>query len=253
MSLPEVPIHSDADSITITDCGPPLGTIVDCWNTIGVMGDRSCPELTGAIHCRNCPVFAAAARTLFDRPAPAGYLAEWTRLLDSPGSEAEAEQDRRADAEAGRDGLGLVIFRLGAEWLALRAQVVVEVTAVHPVHRIPHRTSGILIGLANLRGQLHLCASLHGLLGVVPQAGARADADATPRMIVIRQGAESWVFTADEVLGVPRVPRRLLRNVPSTLANPTVSFSQSVLDWAGRSVGLLDEGRVFLALRSLGQ
>ncbi len=32
------------------------------------------PELSSFIHCRNCPVFAAAARTFFDRPAPEGYL-----------------------------------------------------------------------------------------------------------------------------------------------------------------------------------
>ena len=51
-----------------------------CWHRIGVSGDRSCPELSTFVHCRNCPVFAAAARVFFDRPAPEGYLAEWTRL-----------------------------------------------------------------------------------------------------------------------------------------------------------------------------
>ena len=52
-----------------------------CWHRIGVSGDRSCPELASFVHCRNCPVFAAAARGFFDRPAPEGYLAEWTRWL----------------------------------------------------------------------------------------------------------------------------------------------------------------------------
>ncbi len=57
-----------------------------CWNRIGVSGDRSCPELPSFVHCRNCPVFAAAARAFFDRPAPEGYLAEWARwLADSDG------------------------------------------------------------------------------------------------------------------------------------------------------------------------
>ena len=53
----------------------------DCWSHIGVSGDRTCPELSSFIHCRNCPVFAAAARTFFDRPAPEGYLAGWSRWL----------------------------------------------------------------------------------------------------------------------------------------------------------------------------
>jgi len=224
------------------------GPVASCWNVIGVGGDRSCPELVAAVHCRNCPVFAAAARTFLDRPAPAGYLAEWTSFLDGSDNGADG-----AGTEAARDGIGVVIFRLGAEWLALRATVVVEVTSVRPVHRIPHRTNPIVAGLANLRGQLHLCASLHGLLDVVPMGAADAASARVPRMIVIRKGAESWVFAAEEVLGVPRVPPGSLRNVPSTLANPTVSFSQAIFNWEGRSVGLLDEGRLFDALRSLGQ
>jgi chemotaxis-related protein WspD len=66
-----------------------------------------------------------------------------------------------------------------------------------------------------------------------------------------RNRAESWAFAADEVLGVQHVPRGRWRGVPSTLANPTVGFSQAVLSWKERSIGLLDEERVFMALRSL--
>jgi chemotaxis-related protein WspD len=218
-----------------------------CWNQIGVMGDQSCPELAEAVHCRNCRVFAGAARDFLDRPAPAGYLAEWTRLLD--------ESDPQADFDAARDGIGVVIFRLGAEWLALPAPVVAEVTPVRPIHRIPHRSNEILMGLVSLRGQLHLCASLHGLLGAGVGSSVRnaVPPERSARMIMIRHEAESWVFTADEVLGVPRVPPDLWRSVPSTLANTAVSFSQSVFTWQGRSVGLLDEARVFAALGSLGQ
>ena len=63
----------------------------DCWNHIGVTGDQSCSELKKFVHCRNCPVFAAAARTFFDRPAPEGYLAGWSRWLTR-----SAEQDGRS-------------------------------------------------------------------------------------------------------------------------------------------------------------
>jgi chemotaxis-related protein WspD len=41
------------------------------------------------------------------------------------------------------------------------------------------------------------------------------------------------------------------RSIPATLANPAVGFSQAVLAWKERSIGLLDEDRVFTALRSL--
>ena len=214
----------------------------DCWNRIGVAGDHSCPELRQFIHCRNCPVFGAAARAFFDRPAPEGYLAEWTALL-------------RGDtaAETGdTDTVSVLIFRLHGDWLALGVRAVVEVTPVRPVHRIPHRTGAVLTGLVNLRGQLHLGVSLHGLLDVAPPKEA-VSSGGLARMVVIRQGPDAWVFTADEVLGVHRVGRDRLRPAPSTLADPAVSFSQAVFAWDARSVGYLDEQRVFTALRSVGQ
>ncbi|HBP1772226.1 TPA: chemotaxis protein CheW, partial [Pseudomonas aeruginosa] len=33
----------------------------DCWNRIGVHGDKSCERLAEHVHCRNCEVYAAAA------------------------------------------------------------------------------------------------------------------------------------------------------------------------------------------------
>ena len=66
-----------------------------------------------------------------------------------------------------------------------------------------------------------------------------------------RERSETWVFAADEVLGVHRLARGQVRNVSSALANPEVSFSQAVLSWEGKSVSFLDEQRVFAALRSL--
>ena len=148
---------------------------------------------------------------------------------------------------AQREGVSLLIFRLGAESLAFRTRAVTEVTTPRPVHRVPHRSSRILAGLVNLQGQPQLCVSLHGLLGIdVPGP--------PPRLVVLRdrRRAETWAFGADEVLGVRRVPRSQWGPVPSTLVNPAVGFSQAVLSWDGRTVGLLDEQRVFAALRALG-
>jgi chemotaxis-related protein WspD len=222
----------------------------DCWHRIGVAGDRSCPELKTFIHCRNCPVFAAAARTFFDRPAPEGYLVEWTQWLarsDGLDPRGEAKGDEDSHALAHRDGASVLIFRLGGEWLAFLTRAVAEVTTPRPVHRVPHRSNRVFSGLVNLQGQAQLCVSLHGLLGVDAPASS-------PRLVVLRDQdrAETWAFGADEVLGVQRVPRSQWRSVPSTLINPAVGFSQAVLSWNGRSIGLLDEQRVFTALRSLG-
>ncbi|AMV37846.1 chemotaxis protein CheW [Planctomyces sp. SH-PL62] len=242
---------------------PTASRLDDCWNRIGIAGDRSCPELKLHVHCRNCPVFARAARSFFDRPAPPGYLDEWARWL----SDEEYCDEERADASAaGRDAegrrneLGVLIFRLGQEWLAFRTQAVVEATLPKPVHRVPHRSNAVLKGLVNLRGQLQLCFSLHGLLGSAPQeaaAGAEGGRDhgASPRerLIVLRDRTEIWAFAADELHGVEHFARGSLQGVPSTLANTAVSYSQAVIPWNDRSVGFLDENRVFAALRSIGQ
>ncbi|WP_165226127.1 chemotaxis protein CheW [Aquisphaera insulae] len=227
----------------------------DCWNVIGTSGDKSCPELEVHVHCRNCPVFASAARTFFDRNAPEGYLAEWTRWLGgaaAPGTEGDEAGDDAELTAGGRDLLSVLIFRLGQEWLAFRTTTVAEVTSPRPVHRIPHRSDDILRGLVNLRGQLQLCISLHGLLGVArsdEQDGARS------RLVVLRDRArsETWVFAAEEVLGVHRLAKAHVLGVSSSLANAEVSFSQAILSWEGRSVSFLDEPRVFAALRSLGE
>src|SRR5215472_14146833 len=90
----------------------PLTTLqfagTDCWNRIGISGDRSCPELEAHIHCRNCPVFASAARAFFDRPAPEGYLAEWTQWLASS-AELAGHEPGETRAESDRDRVSVLI------------------------------------------------------------------------------------------------------------------------------------------------
>ena len=223
----------------------------DCWNTIGVTGDRSCPELNTHTHCRNCPVFAAAARSFFDRRAPEGYLAEWSQwLAESAGNGMRGNvHDGDEHFLALDEARSVLIFRLGEEWLAFSTKTVAEVTLPRPVHRIPHRSNAILTGIVNLQGQNQLYVSLHGLLGVVGNSATSP----SPRLVVLRDNdrAEIWAFTADDVVGVRRVPQSQWRSVPSTLINPAVGFSQGVLSFDGQTVGLLDEQRVFSALRSL--
>jgi chemotaxis-related protein WspD len=219
----------------------PVTTLVDdCWNRIGVNGDRTCPELEKHVHCRNCPTFADAARAFFDRKAPDGYLAEWAELLGQP-------------VEGGAVGeSALLVFRLGGEWLAMALAVISEVTALRPVHRVPHRTNRVFSGMVSLRGQLQLCVSLHGLLGVDPP-DPLVDPPSNPRLVVIRKDSETWAFPAEEVAGVHRVAGDRLQKVPSTLANPLGSYGRAVFAWGeGRSVDVLDEPRVFAALRGMG-
>src|SRR5262245_22690874 len=186
----------------------PRAAPADCWNRIGVHGDRSCPELERVVHCHNCPVFAAAGRHFLDAPSPAGYLEEWTRRL------AEREEALPVDLH------GVLVFRLGEEWLAMAVAMLVEVTSPRPIHRVPHR-GGALAGLVNIRGELHLCVRLAEVLGVGGALPAVAAGEACAlggnrghaRFLVARREADTWVFPVDEVDQVHRLPARELQVV----------------------------------------
>ncbi|MFM7107735.1 MAG: chemotaxis protein CheW [Planctomycetaceae bacterium] len=212
----------------------------ECWRIVGVTGDRSCPELATFVHCRNCPVLAEAARTFFDRPAPEGYLDDWRTILEEP----------PAAAEAGTSSV--LVFRLGREWFALPAAVLVEVTAVRTVHRIPHRIDGGLAGLVNIRGQLQLSVSLHVLLGLT--GGPAADG-ATARLLVVEragdEGRERWVLAADEVAGVHRLAPAETRAAPATVGHAQARCTAALFAWQDRTVGLLDAARLFEGLRGM--
>jgi chemotaxis-related protein WspD len=135
-----------------------LGThfvpIHDCWKLIGVEGDRTCRELLKFTHCRNCPVYSAAAIQLLDRPLPADYR--------RAGARHYAQQKKTGQATR----LSAVLFRLANEWLALPTSVFQEVAALRTTHSLPHRHGGLLLGLVNERGELLICVSAARLLGI---------------------------------------------------------------------------------------
>lgn len=206
----------------------------DCWNRIGVWGDHSCPQLATVTHCHNCPVFSAAGRRFLDAPSPPGYLDEWTaRLADH---EAEVESD----------AFSVLLFRLRDEWLALPVSALVEVTLARTIHRIPHR-GGLLAGMVNIRGEIHLCMKLDLLLGL-PAASTDANASHS-RLLVIRKESETWAFAVDEVDRVHRLTASDVSPPPATVSRSTGRLTRGVWHTTDRSAGLIDEDRLFHALR----
>ena len=215
-----------------------LPRIDDCWNTIGVRGDRTCPRLAEAVHCRNCPVYADAGRTLFDRPPPDGYAAEWAERLAAP------------DPEPPGAAHPVLLFRVGDEWFALDVAVAIEVAPHRPVRRVPHQTDRVLAGLVNIRGELQLAVSLPHLLGTArPDDDAPGAAGRAARMVVVEQAGARWVLVADAVADLYYAPARDLTALPSTVAVGSRVFTRSTFAWGGHTVGYLDADRLFAALR----
>jgi len=213
---------------------PVTGT--DCWNRIGVRGDRSCPELVEHVHCQNCPVFGAAGRRFLDCPSPAGYQEEWTNRLVAPTEDIPRDQE------------SVLIFRVADEWLALSIQVLVEVSNAKPIRRVPHR-AGILSGLVNVRGELHLCVHLGKVIGISPRA-EQPTAPTAGRLLLVSRDEDRWVFSVDAVDQVYRLPHGELRRAPATVARAAADLSRGVFHHQNLVVGVLDEGRLFDALRT---
>jgi chemotaxis-related protein WspD len=202
-----------------------LAVVEDCWNRIGVRGDRSCPELKSAVHCQNCRVFSAASQAFFDRPHPADYKRELTALVAEPPSARQSSTRP------------VVVFGLGEELFALDTRCFVEVTAPRRVHRVAHRHSRVFSGLVSINGQLELCFSLSTLLNVATDPQARAE-DA--RLVVIEdERSRRWVFHADRVLGVERMPEAAFSDAPATLAQDSGSLVKSVIVWKEQRLGYL--------------
>ncbi|OLS59701.1 chemotaxis protein CheW [Pseudomonas putida] len=204
--------------------------IDDCWNRIGVHGDKSCPLLEEHVHCRNCAVYAAAATRLLDRYA----LAQDAHV-------------REAVEEQVVQGPSLLLFRLGEEWLALATRCLAEVAPVQPGHSLPHQRSRMLQGVANVRGALVPCLSLSDLLGLELTEAPASSARVMPRMLILAAKGGAVVLPVDEVDGIHALDLRLQGE-----AGNENRFTRQVLQWRGRSVRILDEDQVLSAVeRSL--
>src|SRR5471032_416099 len=211
--------------------------IDDCWNRIGIHGDKSCPLLAEHIHCRNCSVYSAAA----------------TRLLDRY---ALQQGDERAYAVAELDEdivtRSLLMFRLGEEWLGIATRCLVEVAPLQPIHSLPHQRSRALLGVANVRGALVACLSLVELLGLDNTLVAVQSTRVMPRMLIVAAQGGPVVVPVDEVDGIHAIDQRELDAASTSGEHATARFTRGVLQWKSRSLRLLDEEQLLSAVnRSL--
>jgi len=210
----------------------------DCWNTIGVRGDRSCHELIEHVHCRNCPVHSSAARSALDRDVSQAYLDRWSARLAKPKAALEAKS------------MALLVVRAGAEWLALPTPVVLEITNPQPVRALPHRGSRIGMGLINVRGELLVCVVLRELLGLQPRPAGPQDGSrvAQERVLVIRRAAARVACVVDEVDGIYQCSPADVTALPTTVAKASSSHSRALASIHGRPIGVLDDERVFATI-----
>ena len=217
-----------------------LSEVDDCWNRIGIRGDKSCERLPEHVHCRNCPVYAAAAKRILDRLPPQADV----RDENADTAAAQAAQARLSS---------LLVFRLQGEWLGLPTKALDEVASTRAILTLPHRRDPAVLGVTNMRGTLTVCVSLARLLGL---DGAAADTGrdrpAAARMLIFGGAGRAVVLPVDEVEGIHSVDLDALEALPATVEGASLKYSRGVARCGARSVGVLDENLLMQALeRSL--
>jgi chemotaxis-related protein WspD len=201
-----------------------------------VGGDCSCERLARHVHCRNCPVYAAAGEQMLDRSLTPDYRRDWARHFASP------------KLRVTPGSVSLVMFRIGPEWLALPTPSFQEVVELRRIHSIPHRRQSALLGIVNVRGELLVAVSLARVLGLEHSKPGAANRAHHSRLLVCNWESQRIVFPADEIHGVHHCDPEQLCEPPATLSKSGTSYTRAVLNWQGNLVCCLDASLLFPAL-----
>lgn len=208
---------------------------VSCWNTVGVWGSQGsrCEKLNEVVHCRNCPIYYEAGRKVFDKRIPEGYIEQWTRVLSG-------------DVEpVSKTSQSIISFRLQKEWFSLSTSNFIEVSQTKSIHKIPHQTNGLILGVVNVSGAVRLCFSLANLLGVAKEDIEQLNPRGVyKRYLVVQISDTDYVFPVEEVGGVYRYDPEDLKQVPVTIEADKADLILGVLDIGGNKVACIDTDKL---------
>ena len=180
---------------------------------------------------------ADAASRLLDRVPPDEYLSGWSRAL---------KRELHKDEGSARFSVGL--FQVGEELYALPTKAVVEVQPLAPIRSVPGRSNEVFRGLVSLRGEIHLCASLHALFALE----ASDDVGDERRFLVVGQEGERWALIVDRVLDFERFDEQDVRGAQVTVSKAAVHFTDGVLQTPRGPAARISTQRLFEGLaRSL--
>lgn len=210
---------------------PPMGAqaIDDCWNRIGVLGDQSCPKLVQAVHCRNCEVYADAARRNLQRPVGGEYRREW------------AAHFRQAETGTGLEDASMLVFRVGREWLSLPTKIFLSVAPQARPHVLPHRSGRGLLGLVNVGGTLYPCMSLATLLGIDERDSvAGAGRHVFARLLVLQWEDQAFALPVADLHGIVRYASAAMKTPAATINKGLTRYLSGVIDYRDMHVGCLD-------------
>ena len=184
-----------------------------------------------------------------------------SRAVSASDLRLQTERVARAEQAISTDVRSVLIFRLGAEWLALPAKICKQVLPSQAECRLPHRSNATLLGIVNVRGQLLLKVSLLPVLRIAnlkEKAALTATCETAKksyrRMVVVSVILEAGAvdigaFDVDEIYGIQSVALSDLQPIAagSAAANACACY---LFDWQDRRVSFLDDVKLFEAVRS---
>ncbi len=149
-----------------------------------------------------------------------------------------------AQAEEGADILRVITLEIGDESYAIDSNAIVEVQPAGPIVAIPG-TSGIWLGLVNLRGRLYPVLDLGCLLAQFTLHAPSPRGRAGAHLVLTKAAGLTIALSVDSVLGVRQVARgALLPPVTGRLdgnGSPVLGLTDDL-------VALLDVERLFRTL-----
>ena len=204
-----------------------------CWSKIGVWGDaqEKCDRLADVTHCRNCDVFSLAGRSVFETLPPAGYISQWQKEISIKKEERE------------KGDIGILVFRLGKEWLALPVEYLQEIVEERKIHKIPHNDGIYILGIVNIGGEVNTCYSLMNLLEI--DENADNNDSALRRLIVIAINGDRFVLPVCEISGLARYSAADLLPAPATLGKNMRTYLVGMFNLNKRQVAALNVEQIY--------
>jgi len=175
----------------------------------------------------------AAAQRHLARPVDDAYLRDWAEHFRAPESAGE-----QADASA-------IVFRIGAEWLALPTALCLKVAPQALPHRLPHRNARGLRGIVNVGGQLYPCVDLAELLGIDAGGGtARTGRHTFARLLLVRWEDQAYALPVPDLHGIVSYAGSRVLPPAATIGRSVQRYLAGVLPERDMQIGLLDTGLV---------
>ena len=174
-------------------------------------------------------------------PPPSGFSEQWTQRLSQP-------------KEGAPEVLySILVFRLKAEWYAVKTMLLQEIGHMLPIQFVPNRSGRSLAGLINAHGELVPCMTLDSMLGVTEAEGTDEESGGR-RMIIVGSGAaDRFAFPVDEIFGVVAVEPQMVSAAPASVARSRHTFVVEMVqvDDGPGLAGLLDGGRLVAAVEQI--